>query len=163
MKKKIIAGIVILLLALIVFFIVVPTIRYNSGSISGEEWMERQDGYLDDLKGVSETLDDVTSLYLSGGINGEDYLKHLGTVNEAFVIVQKKYEDETSDLMITDYTPEQKRATDAVKKSYDLLGELIMVCQRDAGDVNLLSYEYLAAQQAIQKQMIQYVEIVGSD
>ena len=163
MKKKIIAGFLILFVLLLIVFVVIPTIRYNSNSISGEEWMKKQDAYLDDLKGVSENLDNITSLYLSGGITGDDYLKHLGTVNESFIIVQKKYEEETSDLMINDYTSEEKQTTDAVKKSYELLGELIMVCQRDAGDMNLLSYEYLAAQQAIQKQMIKYVEIVGSD
>ena len=163
MKKIILrVGIVVFLLFVIVF-VVIPIIGYNKGAIDGEEWMKKQTDYLNDLKGVSETLDDVTSLYLSGGINYDDYIIHLGTVEQEFIIIKEKYNEETKDLVINDYTKEQKRATDSVKKSYDLLEELIITCKQDAEDMNVLSYEYLAAQQAIQKQMITYVTIVGGD
>ena len=143
------------------FFVIIPVIKYNKNSISGDDYVNKQRTYLNELESVTNTLDDITSLYLSGNIDYEEYQDDLDMVKAEYIIINQKYNQENQDLSIKDYSDKQKKAVNAVKESYQLLETLLICCQNDSADKDVLAYEYLTAQQAIQKQMLIFVETTG--
>ena len=161
LKKIIFWIIALILLFLLVFFVVIPVIRYNKNSVTGNEYVNKQRNYLKDLEGVTDTLDDITSLYLSGNIDYEEYQDDLDMVKAEFIIINQKYEQENENLSIKNYSDKQKKAVKAVQESYKLLETLLVCCQNDSADKDVLAYKYLTAQQAIQEQMLIFVETTG--
>ena len=154
MKKKMIIGIIVLLL-----IFAWPFISYNRSTITGEEWLKKQETYLNDLKAFSETLDDVTSLYLIGSISYDDYKIHMKSIQDEFIILASSYKKERKSVHVKEgtYSREQKTAVENVKKCYDIMEKLVNVCINESSDKNVLSYKYLAAQQAVAKEISSYL------
>lgn len=166
-KKKIIIISTLILFILFFFFVVRPIILYNQSSISGEKWLAEQNDFIEDLSGFSDTLDDITSLYLIDSISYQDFETHMQSLNEEFIILYAKYQKKVSNIHIKEgsYTTEQKKAVQNIENCYLIMSEILNDCLNEeiASDKNTLSYRYLAAQQAIIKEIAEYKQNIEGE
>ena len=166
-KRKIILLFVLLFIVLFFIFIIRPVILYNQSGVSGEKWLEKQNDYISDLSDFSDTLDDVTSLYLLDSISYEDFNTHIQSLKDEFIILYAKYQQQASNIHIKEgtYTAGQKNAVKNVENCYVIMDEILNDCLNEdiASDKNVLSYKYLAAQQAIIKEIALYKENIEGE
>lgn len=155
-KRVIIAFIILILIGTggFIFY-------YNHSGITGEEWFFAQEKYIDELGELCDELDNVSSLYINGNIAYEDYKNHINVIEREFLLIQANYEKDKEHTRIKDgsHTYISKKGVEATEETFDLIGKLIETCSNEeiASNPANLSYQYLTAQQAIQKSMAKYI------
>lgn len=91
-KKRIIALIAVFL-AVSGVFAGFRIYQSYSRQITGQEWFEKQDKYIEEMKTYADGMDDIFALYLSKSISDEDFLNHLTVLKNELSIMKAAYED----------------------------------------------------------------------
>ena len=161
MKKKRKIGIFVVAVILILGSIsAVKTYQYYSRQISGMEWLKQQEKYITDLKSYSENMDNIFTLYITGGISQEDFLNHLSVLNDELTILKADYQKakEEHPVRTGSHTHSTKSGCEAVEKCYDTLSNLIEVAssKENYSNTDILSYKYIVFRQEITDQLSIY-------
>lgn len=128
--------------------------------ITGDQWFEKQQTYVDEMKTFGESMDKVVTLYLTKSIDQEDLLNHADTFNSSLIVMKRKYEQDKKDHPVRtgSYTYLTKKGCESVEKCYPALSKMVYMLT-DGNyyrDRDKLSYEYLACEQPLIKNMSAY-------
>ena len=168
-KKRIIALIAVLL-AVSGVFAGFRIYQSYLRQITGQEWFEKQDKYIEEMKTYADGLDDIFALYLSKSISDEDFLNHLTILKNELSIMKAAYEDVKDEHPVKtgSHTYSSKKGCEAVEGCYEILNQILDMAsvKENYADIETLGYKYLAYQQNIIDNLANYMaakEIMESE
>lgn len=125
---------------------------------TGEEWFQKQESYISNLRTYVGEMDDVFALYIAGSIQEDDFLNHISVLQGELDIIQGCYKKEQMDHPVRTgtYTYEEKLGCEGVSETMDNLQEILIMAQGNSSDIDTLSYKYLALHQSIIDSMAKY-------
>ena len=134
-------------------------------TITGNEWLLKQDKCLDDLELFTQGMDEVYTLYIINAINEEDFVAELGMLNTQYDALLIFYEELKKDNPIT---PESHSylsltGTNAIETMYEEIGNLLNSTVDENNkpySIDQVAYTYLAYRDVIAKQIALYTTAV---
>lgn len=148
----------------------IKTYLNYSKQITGIEWLDMQEEYIDEMETYADNMDDIFALYLSGTISSEDFLNHLTVLSNELKVMKAVYEDAKNDNPVRTgtHTYSSKTGCEAVERNYETFEKIINMAalEENYSDVNTLGYKYLAYQQEIVDNLADYmgaIEIVKEE
>lgn len=159
-KTKLILGLIAVLVVAGAVFGVKAYLDYSK-QISGLEWFDMQEKYIDEMETYADNMDDVFALYLSGTISEEDFINHLTVLSNELKVMKAVYEEDKAKNPVRTgtHTYSSKTGCEAVEKNYDTFEKIIIMAasKENYSDVNILGYKYLAYQQEIIDNLADYM------
>ena len=130
----------------------------SDSSVTGDEWLVKQEACFEDLKAFADGMDSVYTLYFIESITTEDFKTELELLNKQYKILVAFYEQmkEENPIKPESHSYLSKRGTEAMENIYDCLGEIIANSVDQNGKPlppTQLAYSYLAYRQ----ELIDYV------
>ena len=153
-RKLLIIGIVCILLTIFTVFFIAR--RKN---ITGTQWYEKQEEYMDSFELISDDMDNAVALYVSGTISTDDFLTHIYIIQTELNVLKADYDGylKQHPVKIGSYSYYEKSAVDAVESLFGVFQNILNMAQENADDPAVLSYEYIAYHQDIIKYVSKYV------
>lgn len=154
---------VILALLSILIAVAASTAIYTSysGQLTGTEWFQKQDKYIDSMETYAQSMDDIFALYISGSISEEDFLNHISVLQSQLTIMEKTYAkaEVENPVKTGSHTYSSKKGCESVKGCYEVLNEILDMASKEENysDIELLSYKYLTCQQEIIEHLADYM------
>lgn len=154
MRKIIMIGISLCVLIAGILFAI-----HQSKYISGSQWSEKQEEYMDEFGVIADDMDNTMTLYMTDAITTEDFLSHVDIIQKEVNILRAGYDQyqDKHPVKIGSYSYHEKATVDAVAKLFDLFNEILNMMRTYADDKPMLSYEYIAYHQDIIKIVSEYV------
>ena len=148
MKKKIAISII---LCVILFITTWSSYLASCKTMTGITYFASQNISLTKLSTLTGSLDDVTSLYLTGAINVDDYGKHLKILEQEFLIlcIERQKEIEKYPVQTGTHSFLTKYGTELIQEMYVSVGDMITDMNLYKADKDQLGYAYLAHKQKI--------------
>lgn len=141
-----------------------------SKQITGQEWFEKQDKYIKEMKTYADSMDDIFALYLSQSISKDDFLNHITVLKNELNIMETAYEDAKAKHPVKtgSHTYSSKKGCEAVEGCYEILNQILDMAsvKENYADIETLGYKYLAYQQNIIDNLANYMaakEIMESE
>lgn len=139
--------------------------------ISGDEWLMKQDVYMEDLQAFADGMDEVYSLYISGAISADDFSNELSVLKDQFAIIQAAYEQAKREnpILPEDYSYAAQRGVAGVENIRRILGEILdNSLDQDGTPLSpaQLLYMYLASGQELSNYLADYLtayQIIASE
>lgn len=132
-----------------------------SKQLTGTEWFQKQDKYIDEMETYAQSMDDIFALYISGSISEEDFLNHISVLQSQLTIMEKAYAKAESENPVKtgSHTYSSKKGCESVKGCYDVLSEILDMAssENNYSDTETLSYKYLTCQQEIIEHLADYM------
>lgn len=143
----------------------------SAKGISGDEWLLKQDVYMDDLQAFSDGMDEVYSLYISGSISKEDFITELSVLKEQYAIIQANYEQAKREnpILPENYSYAAQRGVQGVENIRKILGNVLDNSLDENGEPlspAQMSYMYLACGQELSDSLADYLtayQIIASE
>lgn len=154
-SSKIIA---VLSVFFLIFSIILSISIYKKKEISGRMWFDCQQEYIGNIQETAKQLDTITSLYLNGNINSEDYYNHLCIIKTEYNILHASYEENSIKypVKVGSYDFYTKSGCESVAASMNIMSNLIDSCINSREDKDKLIYTYLAYSQELSKEFAGY-------
>lgn len=142
-NRKIILFIPVIAVIIVALFLFIQNRKY----ISGKEWYEKQEYYMDNFQTIADDMDNAMSLYLSGSIDQNDFLTHVYIIQTELNILKADYDTykEKHPVRTGSYDYYEKSAVDATEKLFDIFQNMMDMMNDKAGDPDLLAYERSAS------------------
>lgn len=132
-----------------------------SGQLTGTEWFQKQDKYIDEMETYTQSMDDIFALYISGSISEEDFLNHISVLQSQLTIMEKAYAKAEAENPVKtgSHTYASKKGCESVKGCYEVLNEILDMAsnENNYSDIEILSYKYLTCQQEIIEHLADYM------
>lgn len=158
MKKRIIIIIIVVVLAVIVF-----TLLKGGNRITGREWFDRQQTYVDELETYSDEVADVYLLYFNGNISADDFYNHVTVLQSELSIMKqvRAKELEAHPIKPDTYEYYAKLGCEAVDSAYESYGNLLSASLTNYNDSNQVMYDYLTVKSDMKNIMWDYALAVS--
>lgn len=149
--RTIIRNIIIIAVIVIGGLIAITLYRDYKRQQTGIEWFNRQKVYLDDLETFAGTMDDVVTLYLSGGYSESVFLEHVDFLKKELDAVQTDYNQylEAHPIRVSTETYGTKEGAEAISDCFDIFQDTLSMLKAESGDTTNLLYNYKAYQQKL--------------
>ena len=76
-------------LLLIVGILAARGLYHYQKQYTGEEWFQKQESYISNLRTYVGEMDDVFALYIAGSIQEDDFLNHISVLQGELDIIKK--------------------------------------------------------------------------
>lgn len=162
MKKKIIILFVILAVV-VVGIISFKTLTANNNRITGDEWFNKQQTYVDELETYSDEVADVYLLYFNGNISADDFYNHV-TVLQKELTIMKEVRDkelEAHPIAPDTYGYYAKLGCEAVDDAYETYEGLLSASLTNYQDSSQVMYDYLTVKSDMKNIMWDYALAVS--
>lgn len=135
---------------------------YSQSFVTGAEKLALQQETIHNLYYISDQLDNVTTLYLSGSITQETYEKHIGVLQKQYTVAKKKHDQMDKDYRVdaAELTYVESQGIKSTDESLRLMGVLLDSCEKHADNKDELSYYYLAAGESLSNAVAGYMAAV---
>ena len=116
-------------LLLIVGILAARGLYHYQKQYTGEEWFQKQESYISNLRTYVGEMDDVFALYIAGSIQEDDFLNHISVLHGELDIIQGCYKKEQTDHPVRTgtYTYEEKLGCEGVSETMDNLQEILIM------------------------------------
>ena len=162
MKKKIIILFVILAI-IAVGIISFKTLTANSNRITGDEWFNKQQTYVDELETYSDEVADVYLLYFNGNISADDFYNHVTVLQQELTIMAevRNKELEAHPIAPDTYGYYAKLGCEAVDNAYETYEGLLSASLTNYEDSSQVMYDYLTVKSDMKNIMWDYALAVS--
>lgn len=157
MPKKIIAIVIIILSAIMTIGIA----HHNANQKTGSDWLEEQSEYISELQVWSDDLDKVTSLYINGNIDQENYLAHIDLLEKELALLEADYSVGKESVKIGSYSEIEKAGCDSVEECFSVMNDMISMIKEYSDNKYELSYNYIAFQQSLIYAIQGYTDVMS--
>lgn len=135
-------------------------------TITGNEWLIKQQECFDDLEAFASGMDEVYALYFTQSITAEDFLVELNLLKQQYKLLNAYYEEMKKENPIEPETHSflSKKGTEAIENLYKCLGEILDTSVDSAGvplPADQLTYQYLAYQQTLNGYIAEYTTAIA--
>lgn len=112
--------------------------------ISGDEWVIMQMDYMDDIDAFTKGMDEVYTLYVSGGITAEDFLTEVRVLKQQNLIMQNVYESEKENnpILPDSYSSIAQKGIQSIEDMRNIFTNILN--ESTDADGNALSQEEIA-------------------
>lgn len=112
--------------------------------ITGDEWVIMQMDYMDDLDAFTKGMDEVYTLYVSGGITAEDFLTEVRVLKQQNLIMQNVYETEKekNPILPDSYSSIAQKGIQSIEDMRNIFTNILNESTDEEG--NALSQEEIA-------------------
>lgn len=112
--------------------------------ISGDEWVIMQMDYMDDIDAFTKGMDEVYTLYVSGGITAEDFLTEVRVLKQQNLIMQNVYESEKENnpILPDSYSSIAQKGIQSIEDMRNIFTNILNESTDEEG--NALSQEEIA-------------------
>lgn len=162
MKKKIILFIILIGLV-ILGFMVFKTIKSKNNRITGDEWFNKQQTYVDELETYSDEVSDVYLLYFNGNIGADDFYNHVTVLQQELTIMKeaRNKELEAHPIKPDTYGYYAKLGCEAVDNAYETYEGLLLASLTNYEDSSQVMYDYLTVKSDMKNIMWDYALAVS--
>ncbi len=126
---------------------------------TGMQWMAKQDVYVGELASLTDDIDTVLTLYISGNISEKDFLEHVSVFKSQLEILYASYQNDLAETPVKSGTHNyySKTGCESVDNSYKLVNNILITMKNNSSDKDMLSYKYMSFKQEANKQASKYV------
>ena len=112
--------------------------------ITGDEWVIMQMDYMDDIDAFTKGMDEVYTLYVSGGITAEDFLTEVRVLKQQNLIMQNVYETEKekNPILPDSYSSIAQKGIQSIEDMRNIFTNILNESTDEEG--NALSQEEIA-------------------
>lgn len=112
--------------------------------ITGDEWVIMQMDYMDDIDAFTKGMDEVYTLYVSGGITAEDFLTEVRVLKQQNLIMQNVYEaeKENNPILPDSYSSIAQKGIQSIEDMRNIFTNILNESTDEEG--NALSQEEIA-------------------
>lgn len=155
MKKKVV---LIAIIGVLLFIIAKIFIFKDDKTQTGAEWFKTQSKYIETLATLTDTIDSVTTLYVTKSISQADFLAHLDVFEKELIILKADRENDLKQkpVEIGTHSYCSKVGVESIDSIYNKLKELITYMKNNSSDTEKLSYAYIAYQQVFTQEFSKY-------
>lgn len=116
--------------------------------ISGDEWIERQHYFFDELEAFGKEMDTIYTLYFTGKISDDDFKTEVDTLNTLYSYLELKREKEKEEYPVapeghTFISKECTKSLDNILNTYNKILNSTFNEDGSPVDVKNLSYTYM--------------------
>lgn len=134
-------------------------------TITGNEWLLKQEDCFTDLEAFATGMDQVYTLYISGSITSEDFANEHYVLCQQYKLLAAFYDDlkKQNPLEPESHSFLSKKGTDAMEGIYTSVEELLNASLDDAGTPlppNQILYKYLAVRQTLTDHIATFVTAI---
>lgn len=160
LRTKPMIAIVVFLVGIGIIARIIAYLDYSQ-EITGTEWFDMQEEYIDEMNTYADNMDDIFTLYLSGAISAEDFQNHISILSDELKVMQTVYEKykEEHPVRTGTHTYSSKIGCEAIENCYDTFEKILDMASQEENysDINTLGYKYLAYQQEIIENLADYM------
>lgn len=132
----------------------------DKAKITGKEWFQEQESYIDNLKIYAKNLDDIYSLYISGSIDESDFLEHMEVFQKQLSLLELEYQQKQKQhpVRIGSHTYYTKIGCESVEECFDVFDRIIKMSTSKTyySDKEKMAYAYIAFSDQLTEQVAGY-------
>lgn len=126
---------------------------------TGTQWFSEQNKYIEEIASLTDDIDTITTLYISGSISESDFLTHVEVFEKQLYILKASYNDDLNRAPLKNGTHNYltKIGCESVQNSYAIIEDVLQMLKNDSADKNQLSYKYIAYKQKVAEETAAYI------
>ena len=130
--------------------------------ITGDEWVIMQMDYMDDIDAFTQEMDEVYTLYVSGGITAEDFLTELRLLKQQNQIMQQVYESEKEEntILPNSYSSIAQKGIQSIEDMRNIFTNILNESTDEDGNVlsqEEIAYLYLSYNDELETDLASYL------
>ncbi len=130
--------------------------------ITGDEWVIMQMDYMDDIDAFTQGMDEVYTLYVSGGITAEDFLTELRLLKQQNQIMQQVYESEKEEntILPNSYSSIAQKGIQSIEDMRNIFTNILNESTDEDGNVlsqEEIAYLYLSYNDELETDLASYL------
>lgn len=138
----------------------------SKDTITGNEWLVKQEECIEDIKAFTEGMDEVYTLYITTAMPEEDFVNEVSLLYQQYKILLSEYEKLKKENPIE---PESHsflslKGTEAIEQIYEELENIMLNTFEKDGALlapGKLSYVYLAYKQNLTYHLSEYMTAIA--
>lgn len=145
---------------IVILLILAFTLIYREQQkITGVEWLAVQETYVDQMADYADNMDTIFALYIGESISQEDFLNHVEILEDELLMMDAARNEMKQEYIVKTgtHTYSSKKGCEAVDQCYKTLEDILAMAKENCGDIEALSYKYLAYHQTIIDELAEYM------